>query len=457
MTELSSKSFLSVLTRSGLIEPDRLKTLLSEFQKNAKDEKQKKLSHFLNHLIESDLLTEWHLEKLKAGKYKGFFLGKYKLLRHLGTGGMSSVYLAEHSIMKKRRAIKVLPRKRVSDKSYLERFYREGRAAASLNHKNIVRVYDIDSDGETHYLVMEFVDGLDLYDLVKERGPLSIPETIEYLIGALKGLNHAHQANLVHRDIKPANLLLGKDGAVKLLDMGLALFREEEESLTVAHNEKVIGTADYLAPEQAINSHDVDHRADIYGMGCTLYYCLAGRPPFDEGTLAQRIAMHQSTEPEPIERDDCPQELLQILNAMIQKDPAARYQDCQQVIADLEALQKGQAISEFARKATVSTLPGLKKKRRKPGTEPPQETDGVSEKPPVSKPENSAAPQIQLGEDAEPRVSVSKKELSGLPSAGKKGVRRKNSNNLANIILAIFIVGMLTILMAVLIIVSLVL
>jgi serine/threonine-protein kinase len=138
--------------------------------------------------------------------------------------------------------------------------------------------------------------------------------------------------NVVHRDIKPANLLRNSKGAIKILDLGLALLKSDDrQSLTVMHNERVMGTADYLAPEQAVNSHTVDHRADIYSLGCTLYYLLTGGPPFPEGTLAQRVAMHQSKEPRDIKmiRPDCPDGLIQICKRMMMKDPRKRYQDCQ--------------------------------------------------------------------------------------------------------------------------------
>ncbi len=142
---------------------------------------------------------------------------------------------------------------------------------------------------------MEYVDGVDLQQLVKRDGPLDPAHAALLLAQAADGLSHAHQRGVIHRDVKPANLLLDNDGRVRLLDMGLALVAaQEEQSLTVAHNENVLGTADYLAPEQALNSHKVDHRADIYGLGCTLYYLITGKPPFPEGTLAQRIAKHQT-------------------------------------------------------------------------------------------------------------------------------------------------------------------
>jgi len=338
MTEpQSGKSFLSLLSQSGIVDADQLTPVLNQLAQQAGGQKIR-LDQLTEHLIQSGLITKWHCEKLLAGKYKGFFLGKYKLLGHLGTGGMSSVYLADHTIFKQRRAIKVLPRRRVDDKTYLDRFYREGRAAAALNHPNIVRVYDIDNEADTHYLVMEYVEGTNLYDMVKQQGPLELDVTIHYMIQAATGLAHAHQNNLVHRDIKPANILVTRNSHIKLLDMGLAMFREEDNSLTMDHNEKVLGTADYLAPEQALNSHDVDHRADLYSFGCSIYYLLTGDPPFPTGTLAQRIAMHQHSEPAPLQqkRTDCPDDLATLTRRLMMKDPADRYQNCDQLINSLK-------------------------------------------------------------------------------------------------------------------------
>ena len=330
MAEQSAKSFLSLLEKSRIVADDSLKSALKELAGIADGEKvnTKKLA---SHMVDSGLITSWHVDKLLDGKYKGFFLGKFKLLGHLGTGGMSSVYLAQHKISEKTRAIKVLPRKRVSDKSYLDRFYREGKAAAALNHPNVVRIYDICNEADTHYMVMEHVKGADLYEVVKDDGPLSPEVAADYVRQAAEGLIHAHERGMVHRDIKPANLLRTNEGVVKILDLGLALFQqEEEESLTVLHNEKVMGTADYLSPEQAVNSHNVDHRADIYSLGCTLYFLLTGKPPFSEGSLAQRIAMHQTQQPKSLleVRENLPPELAKICEKMMRKNPAERYRDC---------------------------------------------------------------------------------------------------------------------------------
>lgn len=280
------------------------------------------------------LLTDWHIEKIFAGKYRGFFLGKYKLLRHIGSGGMSSVYLAEHVGLQDKRAIKVLPKKRVKDASYLARFKLEAQAIASLNHPNIVLAHDIDQEGDTHFIVMEYVDGLDLQVLVRRDGPLDFSTAADLVAQSARGLEHAHKRGVIHRDVKPANLLIDQEGRVRLLDMGLALMASEDDnSLTVANNENVLGTADYLAPEQALNSHTVDHRVDIYGLGCTLYFLLTGQPPFSEGTLAQRIIKHQNEMPRSIRelRPDCPGELEGMCVKMLQKDPRFRYQSAREV------------------------------------------------------------------------------------------------------------------------------
>lgn len=337
MSETSAKSFLSLLERSGIVTEIRLKDELAALSEKAAGRKidARELSE---HLVDSGLITSWHAQKLLGGKYKGFFLGKYKLLGHLGSGGMSSVYLAEHRLSGQKRAIKVLPRKKVSDKSYLDRFYLEARAAASLNHPHVVRIYDICNESDTHYMVMEYVQGSDLYDVVKSNGPLPIEKAVEYTAQAAIGLSHAHERELVHRDIKPANLLVTSEEVVKILDLGLALVNQDDTaSLTLLYNEKIMGTADYLSPEQAVNSHNVDHRADIYSLGCTLYFLLTGHPPFPKGTLAQRIAMHQTQEPADIRdsRADCPQALVDICSRMMAKKADDRYQTCADLRSEL--------------------------------------------------------------------------------------------------------------------------
>jgi len=333
-TKPTAEALLDLVRRSGLIEKDRLATVVEEFRTQNGREATSDVERLGAYLQEKGVVTAWQLERLMEGRYRGFFLGKYKLLGHLGTGGMSSVYLAEHVLMQRRVAIKVLPKHRVEDSSYLARFHREAQAAAALDHKNIVRAFDVDNEGHTHYLVMEYVEGRDLQRTVHSAGPLSPALAADYIRQAAEGLAHAHEAGLIHRDIKPANLLVDQHNVVKVLDLGLARFSDENQaSLTIAHDENVLGTADYLAPEQAIDSHGVDARADIYSLGCSMYYLLTGHAPFPEGTLPQRLMMHQKQAPNPIrqERSDVPEDLVAICDKMMAKRRSHRYQTAHDV------------------------------------------------------------------------------------------------------------------------------
>ena len=338
MAKPNVEGFIDLVRRSGLVEEDQFTAVLQDLTPSSEGESDVDL--LANRVVESGLITRWQADKLLEGRHKGFFLGKYKLLDLLGSGGMSHVYLAEHVLMQRRVAIKVLPKNRVEDSSYLARFHREAQAAAALDHPNIVRAYDVDNDGNNHYIVMEYVEGRDLQHIVKDDGPLDYVTAADYTRQAAEGLAHAHGAGLIHRDVKPANLLVNRKKVVKVLDLGLARFTgEDKASLTVAYDENVLGTADYLAPEQALDSHGVDARADIYSLGCSLYYALTGHPPFAEGTLPQRLMMHQKQLPPSIfkDRPDAPEDLVDICLKMMAKKPDQRYQsmgEIAQVLTD---------------------------------------------------------------------------------------------------------------------------
>jgi serine/threonine-protein kinase len=334
---ISVETFLGLVKQCGLIDGELLKKHWKELKEAGIPLAEPR--QIADEFVNRNLLTRWQAEKLLQGRHKGFFLGKYRLLSLLGSGGMSAVYLAEHVLMRRRVAIKVLPRQRVEDSSYLERFHREAQAVAALDHRNIVRAYDVDQEREIHFLVMEYVPGQSLHELVAKNGPVEFVPAAEYMRQAAEGLHHAHRMGMVHRDIKPGNLLLDEKGTVKLLDLGLARFFDEkdEHSLTVKHDEKVLGTADYLSPEQALNSHTVDLRSDIYSMGCTLYFLLTGHPPFPDGTLAQRLLAHQAKQPRPLqeERPEAPPGLVTVLEKMMAKKPDERYQTAKEAATAL--------------------------------------------------------------------------------------------------------------------------
>jgi eukaryotic-like serine/threonine-protein kinase len=345
MSVLSLDKFVALIERSKLVENHRLAEAILDWKRRATLRELDDAKYCADHLVESGLITPWQSHKLLEGRHRGFFLGKYKLLDHLGTGGMSSVYLAEHVLMRRQAAIKVLPQNRVGDSAYLARFHFEAQAAAALDHPNIVRAYDLDNEGKIHYLVMEYVEGRDLDAVVSQDGPLDYHDAANVIWQAAAGLDHAHHCGLVHRDIKPANLLIDTKGTVKILDMGLAKFTNESGAAPkLGEEEHILGTADYLAPEQAVNSSTVDHRADVYALGCTLYYLLTGHPPFAVGTAHERMAAHQHQSPPSllVDRPEAPEGLVAICRRMMEKDRERRYQSASEVRQSLGAWLEGE-------------------------------------------------------------------------------------------------------------------
>jgi eukaryotic-like serine/threonine-protein kinase len=324
----SIAEFLELVQKSGVVDEKKLEAHLERVRSvNAFPANPQDLAGIL---VRDGLLTLFQAKQLLQGKWRRFTLGKYKILEELGSGGMGSVYLCEHKLMRRRVALKVLPRAKADDPSSLERFYREARAVAALDHPNIVRAYDIDQEDKLHFLVMEYVDGASLQEVIKRKnGPMDPTRAAHYMRQAALGLQHAHENGLIHRDIKPGNVLIDRNGTVKVLDMGLArFFNDEEDILTKKYDENVLGTADYLAPEQALDSHSVDIRADIYSLGATFYFCLTGRTPFSEGTVAQKLIWHQTRQPKPIRqlRPEVPEGLVAVVEKMMAKDPGQRYQ-----------------------------------------------------------------------------------------------------------------------------------
>ncbi len=334
----TTEEFLDLVRKSGVVDDKRVGAFLDKLRAAAPALPEPQKTAGL--MVRDAILTHFQAEQILQGKWRRFTIGKYKVLERLGSGGMGSVYLCEHKLMRRRVAVKVLPTAKADDPSSLERFYREARAVAALDHPNIVRAYDIDQDDRLHFLVMEYVDGASLQEIIKKAGPMDVLRAAHYMRHSAFGLQHAHEtAGLVHRDVKPGNILIDRTGAVKILDMGLArFFHDEEDILTKKYDENVLGTADYLAPEQALDSHGVDIRADIYSLGATFYFCLTGRTPFTDGTIAQKLIWHQTRQPKPIRqlRPEVPEGLVAILDKMMAKDPAQRYQTPAEVASVLE-------------------------------------------------------------------------------------------------------------------------
>lgn len=275
---------------------------------------------------------------------------KYQVTGFLGHGGMGRVYKAIHRVMNRTVALKAIKQRFTANRETVERFRREVQAAAMLSHPNIVTAYDAEQAGNLHFLVMEYVDGVDLHQLLVERGPLPVTDACNFIRQAALGLQHAFERGMVHRDIKPHNLILSNEGHVKILDFGLAHLGQQTEEVTQETPEPqssfarqlttagaVMGTPDFIAPEQVNDPHTADIRADIYSLGCTFYTLLTGQTPFHESAAKEKLQAHSRQEATPVckIRNDVPREVVAIIQCMMAKAPGERYQTPGEVVEAL--------------------------------------------------------------------------------------------------------------------------
>jgi serine/threonine protein kinase len=288
-------------------------------------------------LVQRGWLTVYQINQVLDGRAKDLVIGPYHVLDRLGQGGLSHVFKARHTEHQGMVALKVLRPEALSSDQGRAQFLQEMEAMARLDHPNIVQFCDVDQHGELFYYAMEFVEGTDLGKYVALAGSLSVGEACDYARQTALGLQHAHEHNRVHRDIKPLNLFRTHPPGqarplIKILDWGLASLRcpvgIEGQQLLEHMSKGVLGTADFMSPEQARNAQTVDIRGDIYSLGCTLYYLLTGQPPFPGGTLMQKVVAHQQSEPESIDgcRDDVPGEVTALVKRMMAKGPSDRFQ-----------------------------------------------------------------------------------------------------------------------------------
>jgi len=292
-------------------------------------------------LVKRGYLTAFQVNRLIQGRGAELVLEDYLLLEQLGEGGMGQVFKARHQRLNRVVALKVIRPECLTSPELVQRFRREVQAVASLSHPNIVAAHDARQVGKTQFLVTEYVEGTDLQRLVKKSGPLAVGQACEYVRQAALGLQHAAANKLIHRDIKPSNLQVTANGkVVKILDMGLARLQADgpdgAAGMTKAHS--VVGTPDYIAPEQIVDARNVDCRADIYSLGCTFYFLLTGWPPFGSADRwEEKLVCHQKAEPQPIEqvRPDVPPQVGAILRKMMAKRPEDRYSAPAAVADDL--------------------------------------------------------------------------------------------------------------------------
>jgi len=357
---ISVEQFIARLSESGLLSAAEISTFQASLPPEGRPRDVQSLAAGL---VKAGKLTKYQAQAVYQGKGKSLVFGQYVVLDKLGEGGMGVVLKAQHRRMRRTVAIKVLSSAAMKQAGAVERFHREVEAAAKLEHPNIVAAYDADEHEGVHYLAMQYVEGEDLATIVQERGPLEVRQAVECLLQAARGLQYAHSKGIIHRDIKPGNLLLDKEGTVKILDMGLARITGADASLGEAERltatGQVMGTCDYMAPEQSLDTHQADARADIYALGCTLHRLLTGNPPYRAETFAKLFLMHlEAPIPSLCEaRPEVPEALDTIAQRMLAKKPEDRYQSMGEVVAELEvvlAALTGQSLPAMARAESSS-------------------------------------------------------------------------------------------------------
>ena len=311
-------------------------------------------------LVRNKKLTVYQANEISQGKAASLVLGNYVLLERIGAGAMGQVFKAEHRRMRRIVAIKLLAESANSDPNAILRFEREVAAAAKIIHPNLVTVHDADCVNGIHFFVMDFIAGRDLSVIVNQDGPISVRKAVDYILQAAKGLEAAHHNGIVHRDIKPANLVLDSEGTIKILDLGLARLSSEDDTpvrASLTSPSTIMGTVDYMSPEQALDTRTADGRTDIYALGCTLHYLLTGRTVFDGGTMMKRLLAHRE-EPVPslqTLRPEVPYQLDSIFKTMVAKSLDDRYQSMHDLIIDIKAFQQdNQETAVLARPASLS-------------------------------------------------------------------------------------------------------
>jgi CheY-like chemotaxis protein len=332
---LSREEFLTNLCDSGLFTYEQVGGLLDSLADG---------DALARHLMAAGKLTAYQAEAVRERRFSELRIGNYEVLDRLGAGGMGTVFKARHRRMKRVVALKVLSRTACQSDTFLPRFQREVEVISRLSHPNIVMAFDADEADAGHFLVMEFVNGRDLGSEVQARGPLPAGEAVAALLQAARALEYAHGQGIIHRDVKPANLLRDDRGVVKVADLGLARCNEavapgSQSGLTQAGG--IVGTVDYMPPEQAFDSTSIDHRADVYSLGATLHFLLTGRPPFKGESLMAILLRHREA-PIPslvAARPDVPPPLDAVFRKMMAKKPEDRYQTMAEVARALEGLE----------------------------------------------------------------------------------------------------------------------
>jgi RND family efflux transporter MFP subunit len=341
-SHLTAQEFAASIFQSGLLSRTEINELKERLDASALPGEAREIA---SRLVTEGKLTRYQAAVLLKASKDPLLVDNYVILDTLDTGGMGLVFKALHRSMNRVVALKLLPASMMSARDTVKRFQREVQAAAALKHPNIVAAYDADESDEIAYLVLEYVEGTNLFRLVKEEGPRTLAQAANYVRQAATGLAYLHSRGIIHRDVKPANLILANDGTVKLLDMGLVRFASSEDLSCCEMDQEltqagiVIGTVAYMSPEQALDTRSADQRSDIYSLGCTLFFLLTGRSLYHEETGMKTLLAHRE-QPIPSIREFCeeaPVSLDAIFRTMVAKRPADRLQSMEEVIAAIEA------------------------------------------------------------------------------------------------------------------------
>ncbi len=314
-------------------------------------------------LVANGIVTQRQLDRLPkqpGSQLEGLQIPGFRIFKKLGAGGMATVYLAKQLSLDRRVAVKVLPRKYTDNPQFVARFYAEGRAAAKLNHPHIVGALDVGKAGDFHYFVMEYVEGRTVLDDLTQQIRYAESEALRIVIQIAGALDHAHNAGLIHRDVKPKNIILTPDGLAKLADMGLARSQSDRETAE-AELGKAFGTPYYISPEQIRGDRHIDFRADIYGLGVTFYHMVTGQVPFDGPNPSAVMQMHLKSDLTPPDHinPNLSAGTKEIIEVCMAKDPNQRYSNTASLLADLEAVARGDPPTVARRKFDLAVLANL--------------------------------------------------------------------------------------------------
>lgn len=353
-----SASLFETLVSVGLMTAEEVEAALAEVPES---EQPLTEAAFARRLVADERLTQYQVDAILKGQINDLVLGNYVVIDRLGAGGMGTVFKARHRRMKRLVALKLLHQAAALTAGLVDRFQREVEAIAQLIHPNIVTAFDADEGPLGPFLVMEYIEGSDLAELVHKGGPLSIFTAVDAILQAARGLECAHAKGIIHRDIKPGNLLRDKRGTIKVTDLGLAWVNEAMASDAAPRHDmtldgSVFGTVDFMSPEQALNSKNADHRSDIYSLGCTLHYLLTAKHIFDGESILEKILAHRENPLPPLNdvRPDVPDSVVAVFRKMVAKKPADRFQTMTQVIHGLEGCKVPSSNQIYLRPASAT-------------------------------------------------------------------------------------------------------